>query len=239
MFFTAHPNVKVFISHGGLIGTQEAIFYGVPVIGVPIYGDQYNNLLQAEQIGFGKILEFHHICEENLETALNEVLTNDSYRIKAKDISVIFKDRPLSALDTAMFWIEYVIRHNGANYIKSPARDFNWIVYTMLDVYGAVFIFCIVFGYVILKSILFVINIIRKIKINNKKLDWTIIAKQIVIFKIAICGFVTFESLSILDITFKDKDVINQICRRSYHTWFQDYSQRYRFLMKLLRVNFF
>lgn len=29
-----HPNVKVFISHGGLLGTTEALIEGVPVLGI-------------------------------------------------------------------------------------------------------------------------------------------------------------------------------------------------------------
>ena len=36
----SHPNVKLFISHGGYLGTTEATSEGVPILGLPIYGDQ-------------------------------------------------------------------------------------------------------------------------------------------------------------------------------------------------------
>ncbi|KAJ8722029.1 hypothetical protein PYW08_004431 [Mythimna loreyi] len=84
----SHRNIRVFVSHGGLIGTQEATFHGVPIIGIPIYADQYNNLLQVQTLGYGKILKYSDINEETLFKKLNEVLTNDSYRIKAKELSI-------------------------------------------------------------------------------------------------------------------------------------------------------
>lgn len=37
----ANGNVKAFISHCGLMSTQEAFWYGIPVVGVPFFGDQY------------------------------------------------------------------------------------------------------------------------------------------------------------------------------------------------------
>lgn len=36
----AHANVKAFITHGGLSSVMEAIHYGVPMICLPLYGEQ-------------------------------------------------------------------------------------------------------------------------------------------------------------------------------------------------------
>lgn len=37
----AHPKTKAFITHCGLLGMQEAVWYGVPIIGLPIFTDQF------------------------------------------------------------------------------------------------------------------------------------------------------------------------------------------------------
>ena len=161
----SHPNVKVFISHGGLIGTQEAIFYGVPIIGVPIYSYQYNNLLQVEQHGFGRILEYKNIDEMSLQILLDDILNNESYSIKAKEVSKRFKDRPLSAMDTAIFWIEYVIRNKGANFMKNPARDLSWMAYSMLDVYLLILFVVLLSIYAVFK----VIKLLTKATLPDSK----------------------------------------------------------------------
>lgn len=37
----AHPKTKAFISHCGLLGTQEAAWYGIPIVGIPFFADQH------------------------------------------------------------------------------------------------------------------------------------------------------------------------------------------------------
>lgn len=161
--------MKLFISHGGLIGTQEATFHGVPIVGVPIYADQYNNLLQIQEHGYGKLIEYHNINEESLFKIVHEVITNDSYKKKAKEMSVRFRDRPMSPLDTAMFWIEYVIRYNGAEHLKNPARNMSWVAYSMIDVYAFIVIVVLLSLYTILKVPMLLLSLIKLKQAKKQK----------------------------------------------------------------------
>lgn len=72
--FIGHPNVKAFISHGGLLGTTEAVHCGVPVIVMPQYGDQFTNARALESNGGGIILDFRTATEEQVYQALKTVL---------------------------------------------------------------------------------------------------------------------------------------------------------------------
>ncbi|CAH4028511.1 unnamed protein product [Pieris brassicae] len=165
----AHPNIKLFISHGGLIGTQEAIYNGIPIIGIPIYADQFNNLLIAEERGFGKILRFQDIKENRLEQLIKDVLHNKTYAVNAKLISERFKDRPLNALDTAMYWLEFVIRYKGAEFIKNPARHMTWMGYNMLDVYAFILMVLVGAVSIILYAVLHLTHMLRFNNVSKQK----------------------------------------------------------------------
>lgn len=72
----AHPNLKLFITHGGLLSTTEAVERGVPIVGIPIFGDQPMNMRQSVNAGVGLSLDFDLLSEENLLEAIQEVLNN-------------------------------------------------------------------------------------------------------------------------------------------------------------------
>lgn len=74
----AHPKVKLFISHGGLLGNLEAVYAGLPVLGMPFYGDQRRNIEGFAQAGWAIRLDYDEVTEESLRWALNEMLTNNS-----------------------------------------------------------------------------------------------------------------------------------------------------------------
>ena len=72
----AHPNVRLFITHGGLLSTQEAIQRGLPLIGIPIYGDQRDNTARIVSFGKGIRLDYENITMESVTWALKGVLNN-------------------------------------------------------------------------------------------------------------------------------------------------------------------
>jgi glucuronosyltransferase len=49
-------------------------------------------------------------------------------------VSRAFRDRPMSPLNTAIFWTEYVVRHGGAPHMRSAAVYLTWYQYLLLDV---------------------------------------------------------------------------------------------------------
>jgi glucuronosyltransferase len=49
-------------------------------------------------------------------------------------VSRIHRDQPLTPLEQAVFWTEYVIRHKGAPHMRSAVLDLSWYQYFLLDV---------------------------------------------------------------------------------------------------------
>ncbi|XP_069682316.1 UDP-glycosyltransferase UGT5-like [Periplaneta americana] len=164
----AHPNVRLFITHGGLMGTMEAVYSGVPLVAIPLFGDQFFNVRNYEQEGIAVSLDYHTITKQSVLKALRTVLDNPSYRENAQSVSRAFLDRPMSPLNTAIFWTEYVLRHKGAPHLRSAALDLTWYQYLLIDVILVLLLFAVVFAaivYLICRSIM---NLFR-VKSRDKK----------------------------------------------------------------------
>lgn len=56
-----------------------------------------------------------------------------------REASQIFRDKPLTALETGKFWVEYVLRNN-VSHIRSSSLQMNFIELHNLDVYIIIFI---------------------------------------------------------------------------------------------------
>lgn len=41
MLFSGHPKTKLFMSHGGLLSSQETTWHGVPTLIIPFFADQF------------------------------------------------------------------------------------------------------------------------------------------------------------------------------------------------------
>ncbi|XP_072381848.1 UDP-glycosyltransferase UGT5-like isoform X2 [Diabrotica undecimpunctata] len=134
----AHPNLKLFMTHGGLLSTLEAVYYGVPILALPVFADQNMNAAKAQQAAYGFSLPLVEVTEEKLTNALHEVLTNPKYRETVKIRSSLFHDRPMKPMDLAVYWTEFIVRHKGAPHLRVGSMDLRWYQYLLLDVIAAV-----------------------------------------------------------------------------------------------------
>lgn len=151
----AHSNVQLFISHGGIFGTQESLHWGVPLLCIPLYGDQRRNSAKAVQQGYARAVKFSELTSQILLKNIEILLEDKSYKQKAVEISKKFRDNPLDPMEEALYWIDYVIRHKGAEHLKSKAVYMPLYRYFLLDVFVVYFI--------VILAVLWILKIIRNL----------------------------------------------------------------------------
>jgi UDP:flavonoid glycosyltransferase YjiC (YdhE family) len=76
LIVTAHPNVYLFITHAGIHSTQEAIYHGVPVVGIPFLADQFSNIMKLSTRGVGVELVYNTLSKQAILDAVQTVLGN-------------------------------------------------------------------------------------------------------------------------------------------------------------------
>ncbi|XP_004419182.1 PREDICTED: UDP-glucuronosyltransferase 2B31-like [Ceratotherium simum simum] len=131
-----HPKTKAFITHGGTNGIYEAIYHGIPMLGLPLFADQPDNIAHMKAKGAAVRLDFNTISSTDLLNALKTVINDPSYKENAMKLSKIQHDQPVKPLDRAVFWIEFVMRHKGAKHLRPASHDLTWFQYHSLDVLG-------------------------------------------------------------------------------------------------------
>ncbi|XP_045538279.1 UDP-glucosyltransferase 2-like [Papilio machaon] len=73
----AHQNCIIFITQGGILSLTEAIYFGVPIIGIPIFADQFTNVHRAVKEGYGKKIDFSSKATVvSIKNAIEEMLHN-------------------------------------------------------------------------------------------------------------------------------------------------------------------
>uniref|UniRef100_W5NN46 UDP-glucuronosyltransferase n=1 Tax=Lepisosteus oculatus TaxID=7918 RepID=W5NN46_LEPOC len=129
-----HPKTRVFVAHGGTNGVYEAIYHGIPIVGLPLVFDQHDNLFRLQVKGAAKILDISTLDSKTFLQALQEVLYEPSYRINMQRLSRLHRDQPMKPLDSALFWIEFVMRHKGAAHLRTESYRMPWYIYHSVDV---------------------------------------------------------------------------------------------------------
>ncbi|XP_061151834.1 UDP-glucuronosyltransferase 1A1-like [Syngnathus typhle] len=151
----AHPGARAFITHAGSHGVFEGVCHAVPMVMLPVGGDQPDNAAKMASRGVGVVLDILSITAEDLLQGLNEVINDTKYKDNMKRLSALHRDRPVDPLDLSVYWTEFVMRHKGAKHLKAAVHGLNWFQYFCLDVIALLVTVVLVFIVLTAKCLMF------------------------------------------------------------------------------------
>ncbi|XP_073697404.1 UDP-glucuronosyltransferase 2C1-like isoform X1 [Garra rufa] len=164
-----HPKTKAFITHGGTNGLYEAIYHGVPMVGLPLFADQPDNLMHMKTKGAAVVLNINTMQSSDLVDALKTVTNNPSYKESIMRLSRIHHDQPMKPLDQAVYWIEFVMRNKGAKHLRVQAHDLSWYQYHCLDVVAFLLSVVALITFIFIKTCCFLFRkCFRKTRLDGK-----------------------------------------------------------------------
>jgi len=173
-----HSSIGAFFTHAGILSVHEAVYHAVPMIALPFYSDQDQNARNIVNKGIGVQLDIKTLTKESIKHSINEVMTNTQYRIAVRRLSKLFKDRESRPVERAVYWMEYILRHNGAVHLQPISKNLNFIQLYLIDVI-ALSIF----------SVLVMVTILYYISVPIKSVFKFTLKRFVQIFKLLMTSF--------------------------------------------------
>jgi MGT family glycosyltransferase len=88
------PQVDVVITHGGNNTETECLYFGKPMVMLPLFWDQHDNAQRIDETGFGVRLDTYGHAPEELLGALDRLLADAPLRARLDAVSRRLRARP-------------------------------------------------------------------------------------------------------------------------------------------------
>lgn len=129
----AHPKIKLFVTHGGNNGQFESLYHAVPMVVIPLFGDQFYNSQRIQYKGYGVVKEAFGTTVDELLEAINEVANNAIYKENIEKGSKVYKSHSMNPRERIVYWMEHVMEF-GAGHLHSYSLVMPWYQYWMIDI---------------------------------------------------------------------------------------------------------
>ena len=148
----------MFVSHGGLLSVQEALYHRTPLVGVPLGNDQKPNILRwreldvlmswvvvmmlcatrAARAGYAVLLDWASLSADTLHAAITRLAEDEEVRQQLRRAHDLFLDQKEPPAERAVWWVEYLARHGHAQHLKPHSVGLAWHQYHLLDVLSVI-----------------------------------------------------------------------------------------------------
>ena len=114
---------------------QETLYHSTPIVGIPLGNDQKPNMMRAERRGYAVMLDWQTLDSTTFVAAINKAASDPEIKANMKRAHTLFTDEKESPQERAVWAIEYVMRHKGAQFLKPSSVSLAWYQYHLLDVF--------------------------------------------------------------------------------------------------------
>jgi hypothetical protein len=152
-----HVKTKLFVTHCGSHGQYEALYHGVPMVGLPMFAEQIWNCDRMRRKGIGLTVDDffddggreddNGTSSARLFNAIVDVLLNRTYGDTVTRLSAAWRHaEPLIGSDKAAYWIDHVIKYGG-DHLRPATLGMPLYQFLMIDV--------VLFGFISLAIVFF------------------------------------------------------------------------------------
>lgn len=86
-----------------------------------------------------------------------------------KRLARLAKDQPMSGIDTAVWWTEYVLRNKDTEHLKGPSRKMPLFQYYLIDVFLFLFVVTLGFFYINFIVLKIVLKCVFSLRAHKKQ----------------------------------------------------------------------
>ncbi|CDW55025.1 UDPGT domain containing protein [Trichuris trichiura] len=141
-----HSKTVLFITHSGIKSFREAVCFAVPMLSIPLFGDQVRNTILAKFHGLGVRLDKTRLTEETFYKGILSVLHDSGYKQRITKLSAMLSDNLIDETKKGSFWINFYLRHpHSASHMRLKGITMTTFSYHSYDLLAIVCVLLLAF----------------------------------------------------------------------------------------------
>uniref|UniRef100_A0AC35UE02 Glucuronosyltransferase n=1 Tax=Rhabditophanes sp. KR3021 TaxID=114890 RepID=A0AC35UE02_9BILA len=162
-----HPKAKIIITHAGYNSISEAIQASVPMILVPLFGDQLKNAVNVERNGLGVRIKKTEVTKEAIVNAITKILNDKQIKTRMQKVLKMIEKQPFSPEQKLVRYTEFLAEFKTLDNLVPYGTRLTFIEYHQIDVLSIILSTVLLILFVIYKLLKFIICLVTRLLISK------------------------------------------------------------------------